>query len=137
MLNIFSALPELLRQMPLSVRAAGGRTCPPVRTASKWSGREKSLGICTPKHNKTNQSYVFSKDPNQISCLIHQYFFINYYPFFFGRLKNKPHTFFLQQRWHEETHKPRKEVLCIQLPLSVTISKTTCTVYWHRGNVFP
>jgi len=80
-LRIFSTLPELLRQMPLSGTTAREKTYPPVRTASKRSRREKSMGTHTSKHNKRNSCHVsifasteFEKDLNQISYLIHNYF---------------------------------------------------------------
>lgn len=80
-LSIFSILPELLRQLPLSGKIAGGNTYPPVRAVSKRIGREKSMGTHTSKHNRSNCCYVsiftsaeFEQEPNQISYLINNYF---------------------------------------------------------------
>lgn len=41
-LSIFSILPELLRQLPLSGKIAGGNTYPPVRAVSKRTGGRKA-----------------------------------------------------------------------------------------------
>lgn len=33
-------------------------------------------------------------------------------------------------------HTNQGKKLCIQLHLSIAISKITCTIYWHMGNMF-
>lgn len=117
-LIILTTLPELLRQMPLSVRVAGGRTCPSARRSSKQSGREKCQGTHTPKHNRSNWISVFSKALKRTpikSHLIHYYVLQIITSFLEEPRTNLIHFFFSNTNMKRHTNQGKKLHLSVEL----------------------